>query len=186
MTNEAASHLGLLIVDVQDCFLKQIDASEGTVQRIAFAAEAAQILGCQTAVTEQLPAKLGHTTEPLTSKLAPNTPIFEKTTFSAVGAKGIHRWLESNQLDHVLLCGFETPICIYQTALELTNQDIGVTVLSDCIGERRPQDRSSVLTQLLSMDVHILPSETIFYSLMGDAANPSFRNFTELVKRYSV
>ena len=63
--------------------------------------------------------------------------------------------------------------------------DIGVTLLSDCISERRPEDREPVLTQLLSMDAHVLPSETIFYSLVGSADHPKFREFTQIVKRYS-
>ena len=39
-----------------------------------------------------------------------------------------------------------------------------------------------ILEQLLSMDAHILPSETIFYSLLGSAEHPQFREFNELVK----
>ena len=46
----------------------------------------------------------------------------------------------------------------------------------------RLEDRAPVLEQLLSMDVHILPSETIFYSLRGSAEHPQFREFNELVK----
>ena len=32
--------------------------------------------------------------------------------------------------------------------------------------------------------VHLLPSETIFYSLLHDAGHPFFKEFTKLVKKY--
>jgi nicotinamidase-related amidase len=83
------------------------------------------------------------------------------------------------------LLGIETSICIYQTAIQALGDDIGVTLLSDCISERRAEDREPVLKQLLSMDAHVLPAETIFYSLLGSAAHPQFRAFTELVKQYA-
>jgi nicotinamidase-related amidase len=180
-----AQHLGLLFIDLQDAFLKAIPDRERLLQRTAFAAEAGALLGCSLAVTEQLPEKLGSTTEALASLLPKNTPIFEKSTFSAMEAEGLNRWIESNQIDHLLIIGIETSICVYQTAVQALGEDIGVTLLSDCISERRSEDREPILQQLLSMDAHVLPAETIFYSLIGSAAHPDFKAFTELVKKYS-
>jgi nicotinamidase-related amidase len=180
-----AQHLGLLFIDFQDVFLKGISDSKRLLQRSAFVAEAGALLGCSIAVTEQLPEKLGSTTELLTSLLPENTPVFEKSTFSAMEAEGLDRWIESNQIDHLLLLGVETSICVYQTAVQALGDDIGVTLLADCISERRHEDRGPTLKQLLSMDAHVLPSETIFYSLIGSAEHPKFKAFTKLVKKYS-
>ena len=175
-------HLGLLVIDLQDGFLKAIPQREPLIRRCCFAVQAAELLGVAVAATEQLPAKLGGTTAALADCWGANTPVFEKSAFSALEADGLARWIEANQLDHLLLAGIETSICVYQTALQALSQEIGVTLLSDCIAERRPEDRSAVLQQLLAMDAHILPSETIFYSLLGDAGHPQFREFTRLVK----
>jgi nicotinamidase-related amidase len=177
-----SKHLGLLLIDFQDAFLKAIPDRERLLKRSSFALKAADLLGVSVAVTEQLPKKLGATTEVLSSSWDVNTPVFDKNAFSAFEAEGLHRWIESNQIDHLLLAGIETSICIYQTALQALGADIGVTLLSDCISERRLEDRAPVLEQLLSMDAHILPSETIFYSLLGGAEHPEFREFSELVK----
>lgn len=180
-----AQHLGLLLIDFQDPFLNTIPDSERLLKRTSFAVEAASLLGCSLAVTEQLPEKLGGTTAALKKVLPENTPIFDKSTFSAMEADGLARWIESNQIDHLLLIGIETSICIYQTAIQTLGDNIGVTLLSDCISERRPEDREPVLKQLLSNDAHVLPSETIFYSLIGSAEHPQFREFTKIVKRYA-
>jgi hypothetical protein len=184
MTNPA-KHLGLLLIDFQDPFLTAIPDRERLLKRTSFAVEAALLLGCSLAITEQLPTKLGKTTAELKKVLPENTPVFDKNTFSAMEADGLGRWIESKQIDHLLLIGLETSVCIYQTAVQALGDDIGVTLLSDCISERRPEDRKPVLKQLLSMDAHVLPSETIFYSLLGSAAHPQFREFTQIVKRYS-
>ena len=180
-----AQHLGLLLIDFQDVFLKTIPDRDRLLRRTAFAVEAGALLGCSIAVTEQLPAKLGGTTESIQSILPVNTPIFDKAAFSALEAEGLNRWIESNQLDHLLLLGIETSICVYQTAIQALGEDLGVTLLSDCISERRPEDREPTLRQLLSMDAHVLPAETIFYSLVGTAEHPEFKAFTQLVKRYT-
>ena len=177
-----SEHLGLLLIDFQDVFLKEIPDRERLLKRSTFALKAAELLGVSVAVTEQIPEKLGATTEVLRSYWDVNTPVFDKSAFSAFDAEGLHRWIESNQIDHLLLTGIETSICIYQTALQALGANIGVTLLSDCISERRLEDRAPVLEQLLSMDAHILPSETIFYSLLGSAEHPQFREFNELVK----
>lgn len=180
--SDPTNHLGLLLIDFQDVFLKAIPDSERLLQRTTFALKAAELLGVAVAATEQLPSKLGGTTEALTSIWDENTPVFDKSTFSGFEADGLNRWIEANQIDHLLIAGIETSICVYQTAIQALGEDTGVTLLSDCIGERRIEDREPVLKQLLSMEAHVLPSETIFYSLLGGAEHPKFHEFTELVK----
>ena len=177
-----SKHLGLLLIDFQEVFLKAVPDRERLLKRCTFALKAAELLGVSVAVTEQVPEKLGATTEVLSGSWDVNTPVFDKSAFSAFEAEGLNRWIESNQIDHLLLAGIETSICVYQSALQALGADIGVTLLSDCISERRLEDRTPVLEQLLSMDAHVLPSETIFYSLIGSAEHPQFREFNELVK----
>lgn len=184
--SDPINHLGLLVVDLQDAFLKAIPEQDTLLKRSSFAIEAAKLLGCKVAVTEQLPEKLGATNAQIQAALPEHTPIFDKSAFSALEAEGVTRWIETSQIDHLLLIGIETSICIYQSAVQALGNGTGVTLLSDCIGERRPQDRQAVLTQLLSMDAHVLPSETIFYSLLGSAKHAKFREFTQLVKTHSI
>lgn len=183
--SDPINHLGLLCIDLQDTFLKAIPNQDDLVRRCRFAIEAAQLLGVSVAATEQLPEKLGATSQALTKIWSEDTPVFSKSAFSALEAQGLNRWTEANQIDHLLLIGLEVPICIYQTAVQALGSDLGVTLLSDCVGQRRVEDREPVFQQLLGMEAHILPSETIFYSLLGDAGHPHFRDYTQLVKAAS-
>ena len=179
-------HLGLLLIDFQDCFLKVIPNNDRLLKRTAFAIEAANLLGCSLMVAEQLPEKLGPTTAELQKHFPNKTPILAKSTFSVMNNQSFSEWIGRNQIEHLLLMGLETPICIYQTAIQALSEGIGVTVLSDCIGERRFEDRDPTLRQLLAMDAHVLPAETIFYSLVASADHRHFHAFTDLVKKYAV
>jgi nicotinamidase-related amidase len=175
-------HLGLLCIDLQEAFLKVIPDQDKLIRRCCFALEAAQLLGVSVAATEQIPEKLGATHPDLAKAWPENTPVFPKSSFSALEAEGLHRWIEANQIEHLLLIGIEVPICIYQTAVQALGNDLGVTLFSDCVGQRRLEDREAVFQQLLTMEAHILPSETVLYSLLGSAEHPHFRDYTKLVE----
>lgn len=174
----------LLCIDVQPAFLKVIPDGESVLKRCAFAIEAAAGLGMQVAFTEQLPRKLGGTSPDLLA-LAPDAAVHAKSTFSVFGDDGISEAIRALDIEHLILCGIETPVCVYQTALGALDADLQVTVLTDAIGARRPADAAVCLGGLARAGVHLLPAETIFYALLHDAGHPFFKGFTQLVKKYS-
>ena len=184
--SDPINHLGLLCIDLQDAFLKAVPDRDRLIRRCRFTLEAAKLLGVSCAATEQLPDKLGPTHAGLADLWPAHTPVFAKGSFSALEAEGMSRWIETQQIDHLLLMGIEVPICVYQTAVQALGEDLGVTLLSDCVSQRRVEDREAVFQQLLAMEAHILPSETIFYSLLGSADHPQFRDYTELVKASAI
>jgi nicotinamidase-related amidase len=184
LSAEATTTL-LLAVDLQPAFLDMIPGGARTLRRAAFAVAAAQGLGLPVAFTEQVPAKLGRTAPALLA-LAPGAPAFAKETFSALADEAIRAALfDERRIDHLLLCGIETPICIYQTALDARRAGIEVTLLSDAIGARRTDDAEVCLSALRAVGVNVIPSETVFYSLLGSARHPFFRDFTKLVKAHA-
>lgn len=174
----------LLCVDLQPVFLKAIHDSENVTKRCAFAIEAAVGLGMRVAFTEQLPRKLGGTAPELLA-LAPGADLHAKSTFSVFADDGINDALRSLDIEHIILCGIETPICIYQTALGALDVNLQVTVLADAVGARRPNDAAICLGGLARAGVHLLPAETVFYALLHDAGHPFFKGFTQLVKKYN-
>lgn len=174
----------LLCVDLQPSFLKVIHDNDTLLKRCSFVIEAAVGLGIRVAFTEQLPRKLGGTAPKLLT-LAPGADIHAKSTFSAFTDDGIKDALRSLDIEHIILCGIETPVCIYQTALGALDANLQVTVLTDAIGARRPVDAATCLGALARAGVHLLPAETVFYALLHDAGHPFFRGFTQLVKKYT-
>lgn len=182
---EALSQPLLLAVDLQPTLLAGMPDGEDSLRRACFAVSAAAGLGLPVVFTEQVPAKLGPTAAAL-PVLAPGAPVFGKDSFSALADDAVRaELLDRRQVGHLLLCGIETPVCIYQTALDALRAGIDVTLLNDAVGARRPDDAAACLEALRAAGVNVLPSETVFYALLGSARHPFFRDYTRLVKAYA-
>lgn len=184
ITPLAPTTLALLCVDLQPVFLKVIPDHERVTKRCAFAIAVAAEFGIRTIFSEQVSEKLGPTLPEL-SQLAKSSLVFSKKTFSAVADDPIRSALLTAETEHVLLCGIETSVCVYQSALDLLAAGVGVTVLSDCIGSRRSHDAQVCVEALVRAGANLLPSETVFYALLHDVKHPFFKAYTQLVKAYS-
>ncbi len=174
----------LLCVDMQPVFIRAMYEGDRIQRRCAFAVSAAVGLGIPLAFTEQVPQKLG-TTEAALLELAPQAPVWSKNSFSALGDDGIRdALLGQRDVEHLLLCGIETPVCVYQTAIAGLAEGLQVSILCDAVGARRPSDADACLAALARAGAHVLPSETVFYSLLHDVSHAFFRAYTQLVKTH--
>lgn len=172
----------LLCVDMQPIFIRAMADGAEVRRRCAFAVAAAVGIGIPVAFTEQVPEKLGGT-DPELLALAPQSAIWGKKTFSALADEGIRDTLmRQRDVQHILLCGIETPVCVYQTAIAALADGLQVTVLSDAVGARRPADAATCLAALRHDGAHVLPAETVFYALLREVGHPFFRAYTQLVK----
>ena len=183
MSETPAAGVALLVIDVQPTFLKAMQDGEGCLRRCLLAASAAKLLGVPVLFTEQVPAKLGPTHPDLLLAAGEGRAVFGKTAFSAFGAPGLVEAFGKLQVSQLLICGLEIPVCVYQTAMDALREGVGVTILSDAVEARRPEDACTCLEALRAAGAHILPTETVFYAMVGDATHPQFRAFTELVKQ---
>ena len=181
-TNQIEMPLGLagLIVDLQPVFLDLVHECESFSSNCRFLIESLNLFQIPLFFTEQVPEKLGSTSSEFLS-LAPMGPVFKKDTFSALGATGLLNALADDGIEHLLLAGVETSICVYLTALEALSSDLEVTILTDCVTCRRPSDGEWVLRKLALAGCHLLPVESVFYGILGGASHPLFRAFTKLV-----
>ena len=176
----------LMCVDMQPKFIAAVKQGVRIRRRCEFAVSAAVGLGIPVVFTEQVPAKLGNTTPELLA-LAPQASIWGKNTFSALADDGIRdALLRQREVEHILLCGIETPICVYQTAIGAIAEGLQVTILADAVGARRENDARVCLDALARAGAHVLPTETVFYSLLRDVSHPYFRDYTKLVKSHDV
>jgi len=174
----------LLCVDMQPVFVRAIADGARVQRRCEFAIAAAVGIGVPVGFSEQVPQKLGRTAPELLA-LAPQANAWPKNTFSALADEGIRdALLRQRAVRHLILCGIETPVCVYQTAIAALADDLHVTVLGDAVGARRTGDASACLDALARAGAHVLPAETVFYALLRDVSHPFFRAYTQLVKAH--
>ncbi|MFH1496744.1 MAG: isochorismatase family protein [Verrucomicrobiota bacterium] len=180
----AAPGAVLLAVDLQTKLLPTVAGADALASRCRLAIKAAVGLGIPVIFTEQAPDKLGPTA-PAIRAAAPDAPVFAKAAFSGLSDGVVTKQLRALGCEHVLICGLETPVCVYQTALNALAEDFQVTVLTDAVGARRPDDAAHCLRSLGSAGVHLLPVETVLYALLHDAGHPFFKTLTQLVKAHA-
>ena len=170
-----------LVLDMQSCLLGGIAEKDDLVDAVSIFCKAMNLFEIRTVITEQVPSKLGVTATQISS-LCPDSPRFSKKTFSAFGESSFASWVEQEKIEHLIITGVETPICVYLSAVDAIKQGMEVTVLTDCIGARRLGDAKQCLGQLESIGCHLLPLETLLYSLLGSADHAAFRSISELVR----
>jgi nicotinamidase-related amidase len=173
----------LLCIDLQPVFIRTVPDSAMLLRRCQFAVASAQGLGLPVAFTEQVPQKLG-ASEPSLLSLAASPVVHPKDAFSALAAGSSLEGQLRGSGAGLLLCGVETPICVYQTAVDALRLGLEVTILTDCVGARREADARACLEALARSGARLLPAETVFYWLLGSARHAFFRTYTELVKKY--
>lgn len=175
-------NLALLVVDAQPVFLNAIPEGAALGDACRFVVATAAALDIRVVFTEQRPDKLGGTRADI-RKAAPGAPVFAKSSFSAFGEEGVAEWLRDQDITHLLVAGLETPICVYQTVLGAMAEGLEVTLLTDATGGRRPADHEATLRALeKKSECHLMPSEAVFYALMGDASHGAFKAVSALVK----
>lgn len=180
-STDISTATALLCIDVQPVFVRAIADGARVQRRCEFAIAAAHGFGLRVVFSEQVPAKLGGTAPELLAA-APGAPALGKETFSALADDAIRTAVAP--AEHLLLCGLETSICVYQTALDALHAGLHVTILSDAVGARRPDDATACLAALRHAGAHVLPSETVFYALLGDVRHSFFKTYTQLVKSH--
>ncbi len=132
-------------------------------------------------VTEQVPDKLGSTEEGILEACA-GSPSLSKDTFSAFGCPDFEEWISAGGIEHLLLSGIETPICVYLTAVDAVRRGLTVTVLTDCVDCRRSEDGKWTLRKLEKLGCHLLPLESLLYAMLKSARHKEFRSISALVK----
>lgn len=174
--------IALVVVDIQDAFLKVMPECDIFLRRIQLAVASADLLSIPCLFTEQFPKKLGATHEDVLC-LCSDPSVFQKSAFSSYRAEGLSDFIREKDIQHLLICGLETPICIYQTTIDALNDGLEVTLLSDAITQRRKEDAHVAMQEMIRAGAHCLSTESIFYSILADAKHSLFKQFLELVKR---
>ncbi len=181
VTDPESAGLAGLILDAQPRLLGGIEGAESLVDSIKVFARSMKTLGVPLCVTEQVPDKLGPTEEGILEACA-DSPKFSKESFSAFGCPDFEEWISANEVEHLLLSGIETPICVYLTAVDAVRRGLTVTVLTDCVDCRRSEDGKWALRKLEKLGCHLLPLESLLYAMLKSARHKEFRSISALVK----
>ncbi|MEN6555829.1 MAG: isochorismatase family protein [Anaerolineaceae bacterium] len=171
----------LMIIDAQGNLARVVAESQPAISRIQTLIRAASILELPLLLTAQSPHKIGHTIEEIAS-LLPEQPELARATFSVLADEGCRQALEASGRRQLLLCGFETHICVYQSAADLLAEGYDVAVIADAVSSRHMSDKQTALHEISRLGGCILSTEMALFALLRKAADPRFKAISALIK----
>jgi nicotinamidase-related amidase len=171
----------LVVVDVQGKLAQLMTDRESLLKNIRILIQAAKILEMPILWCQQVPEALGPTVPEIAELLTGDEPI-DKACFSCCGEERFTAELNGLGKEQVLLCGIETHVCIYQTAMDLMEGGLEVTVVADAVSSRTEQNRQIALARLAAEGANVASTEMALFELLKTAKHPQFRQIAKLVK----
>lgn len=172
---------GLIVVDVQGKLAQHMVDKEALFKNIQILIQAAKVLDIPVLWCQQAPEALGPTVPEIAELLTGHEPI-DKASFSCCGEEKFNAELDKLARKQILLCGIETHVCIYQTAMDLMARGLGVTAVADAVSSRTERNRQIALTRLAAEGAHVSSTEMALFELLKTAQHPQFKPIARLVK----
>ena len=122
----------LVVVDVQEGFVGGTDEARETLARLTWLAKVASKLEVPAVLTEEDPARNGPTYAPL-AELFGDSPAQVKPTFGLTGTPEIVERIEHTGRGTAVIVGFETDVCVAQSAIGLNERGLRVVVVEDAV-----------------------------------------------------
>ncbi len=171
----------LAVVDVQGKLAQLMHGKEALFKNIQILVQAAQILEMPILWCQQVPDALGPTVPEIAQHLTDLEPA-NKSMFSCCGTDQFNARLNESRRNQVLLCGIETHICVYQTAIDLLARGFNVNVIADAVSSRTLDNKQIALNRLAAEGVSISSVEMALFELLRSAEHPKFRQIAKLIK----
>jgi len=181
----SADQTVMVIVDVQGKLATLIHHQASLVPGIETLIRALHLFDIPLLWLEQLPDKLGHTSEPILNAmrdLYPDTVAIEKSSFSGLGAIEFRQRLAETGRRQVILVGIESHICVYQTARDLICRSYQVFPVIDAISSRTEQNYQLGLNKMAQLGASLTSIEMLLFELQQDAQGERFRQLIRLIR----
>lgn len=174
----------LLVIDVQEKLMPVIDGAEAVIANIDRLVRGCHVLDVPVMVTEQYVKGLGATVPTVRRALEETSgyqPI-EKACFSAGGAGEFAAAMRLLRRKHVVVCGVETHVCVYQTVVDLLAAGHVVHLAADAISSRTASNREIGLRRMMAEGAKLTSTEMALFELLGTSGTDEFRAISRLIK----
>jgi len=171
----------LMVIDMQGNLYESMQDKSFLLENVRKLVRGMQVFGIPVIVTEQIPEKLGPTIEPVVS-LLPDAPRIPKSDFSCCGEEKIMKALKALERQQDLLCGIETHVCVYQTAVDLLGFGYDVHLVADAVSSRTALNREIGIRKLRDEGARLASTEMVLFELIRTADDPKFKEIFRIVK----
>uniref|UniRef100_A0A0A9WF16 Isochorismatase domain-containing protein 1 n=1 Tax=Lygus hesperus TaxID=30085 RepID=A0A0A9WF16_LYGHE len=171
----------LVVCDMQETFRKHIHEFARVVGATRLLINAAKVLHIPIILTEQQPFKpiIDEIEAVLTD--VPNVVRLHKTRFSVVDGT-VKDFVSGRGIEHVVITGVESHICIQQSTLDFLRLGLFVNLPLDGISSQSHQDVINTVNRLVPYGVNVSSALSILYEMLQDAKHPKFKEILALYK----
>jgi nicotinamidase-related amidase len=171
----------VVVIDVQGNLARVVAESESANENIGKLVQGSLELGLPIFLTAQAPEKIGHTTDAIRA-LVPGHHEYPRTSFSIWEDETLRADLLQTGRKQALLCGFESHICLFQSANDLHEAGFEVWMVTDATSSRAVVNKEIALGELRAEGVHLSSVEMILFSLLRDARHPAFKAISKVIR----
>jgi len=156
----------LVVVDTQPGFFVHDDPeTEAAVQRAVWLAAIARRLSIPVAVTEEAPEREG-ATEPRLLQQVPDARVFTKRSFGLAEQAEIVDAISATGRRTAVLMGFETDVCVSQSAIGLRDLGFRVAVVADASYTQTARQHEHGLRRMAQAGVEVIHAKGIAFEWM--------------------
>lgn len=171
-----ATQCCLYVVDPQERLMAHIHEADRVIRNISLMIQLARTCDVPVVTNTQYKKGVG----PIVPKLAElmeNVACPDKVEFNGLDNPEVRGLFESlpAEKDTMILCGVETHICIYQSAIGALKQGYKVRVVADAVSSRNPVNDRLGQERLRELGVVVAPAEMIIYEILRKAGTPEFK-----------
>ena len=170
----------LLIMDAQAKIMNPIKNKDLILENIYKILKAYEILGENIYISEQNHLKLGSTVE----KLLPKTDfkILKKMDFSIAYNQKLNDELSLKKIKQLIICGFETHICIQQSVLGFLKNNFKVYLVADAMSSRKVIDHDIGVERMKLEGATLATTESIIFELCETSSRIEFKDIINIIK----
>ncbi len=172
----------LVFVDVQGKLAQLMHEREALFANLVKLVKAAGALELPVVWMEQNPEKLGPTISEVAEVMPEGASPIPKLSFGCCGEARFNEALEKTARKQVLICGIETHICVYQTALGLMERGYEVHVVADGVSSRVALNREVGLKRMAEAGARLTTVEMALFEMLGAAEGEKFKQVIRIVK----
>jgi nicotinamidase-related amidase len=171
----------LVLIDVQEKLLRVMQDPDGVVKHCGILIQIAKTLNIPILWCQQYPKALGLTVAPLAELLNGLSPM-DKLSFSCCGAPGFAGRLEALDVEAAVLCGIESHVCVFQTAMDILHQGLKVHVIADAVSSRTEENKQIGLSRMAAGGAVMSSVEMFLFELLRTAEHPKFKELAALIR----
>ena len=171
-----------IFIDIQDKLVSMVpDKIQQVLEKnVTLLKECADVFNIDTIITEQYPDGLGKTHSCLPCSQENN--VIEKLHFNCNNDTEFCESINSEKKTIYVLSGIETHICVFQTAIDLLNQNYEVIIVIDAVASRKKLHWKTALSTLQNKGAILLPAESVVFLLLQKAGTKEFKHLSRLIK----